>query len=112
MYDARKEEYEVLEFLDPCVLFTEMRIDRSTVPDGLYSYDLRHDDNGGANIREVCDYVRVNHFGSIICKNPIEMRDGETRFITDEDYSFLGNISTLEDFINGTNKTERKYYNV
>ena len=42
--NANDETYEILEICGQTVLFTSARIDRETVPDGLYAYDLRHDD--------------------------------------------------------------------
>lgn len=45
MISAMDETYEVtkLDWIE--VLFTNSRIDRRTVPEGLHCYDLRHDDD-------------------------------------------------------------------
>ena len=42
--NANEETYEMLEICGQMVLFTSARIDRKTVPNELYAYDLRHDD--------------------------------------------------------------------
>lgn len=39
--NAYDGEYEAFEILGQDALFSNFRIDRSTVPDGLYAYDLR-----------------------------------------------------------------------
>ena len=43
-YDARKVTYQEVTIFDRPALFTECRIDRTTVPEGVYRYELRHGD--------------------------------------------------------------------
>ena len=43
--DARKERFELVEVLGHPMLFTGLRVDRSTVPKGLYLYEVRNDDD-------------------------------------------------------------------
>lgn len=56
------------------------RIDRKTVPDGWYVYDLRHDDYG----EDVCEiknaYISVNHFASFYTQNKLPLKKGESLF--------------------------------
>ncbi|MBO6231653.1 MAG: hypothetical protein J6O50_13935 [Ruminiclostridium sp.] len=40
-------------------LFTNSRLDRTTIPEGLYAYDLRDECDG--NINELKEFVLVNH---------------------------------------------------
>lgn len=56
-------------------LFTNMRINRTTIPKGKYAYDLRSTDNNDG-FCSIEPFVRVNHGGTIICDKPIEMIDG------------------------------------
>ncbi len=57
-------------------MFTELRIDRSTIPHGKYACDIRHGDDG-----DWCDYTQaksqilVNHAGTIITDVPIPNAD-------------------------------------
>lgn len=98
MMDARKELYEVCELFGKTVLWTCARIDRGTIPDGLYVYDLRDECDGIPY--EVAPVVYVNHFGTIISKEPIEMKCyGAYSLIGEEDYNFIGNDMTLEQYI-------------
>lgn len=47
--DARNEIFEHIELFDSAAMFTNARVDRSTVPDGLFCYDVRgSDDDPGA----------------------------------------------------------------
>ena len=38
--DARKEHYEAVEILGIPGLFTTLRVDRTTIPKGVYAYDM------------------------------------------------------------------------
>ena len=53
--DAGKERFEQVELLGKSVLFTEQRVDRATVPEGLRCYELRHTD---ADWGEPCELAR------------------------------------------------------
>ena len=43
-FHAMTEPYEEITVCGKPALFTSIRIKRDTVPDGLYTYDVRHDD--------------------------------------------------------------------
>ena len=43
-FHAMTEHYEEITVCGRPALFTGIRIRRDTVPDGLYAYDVRHDD--------------------------------------------------------------------
>jgi len=45
MVNSKDEHYEVIELFGQQALFTNLRIDRATVPDGTYCYDIRHGDD-------------------------------------------------------------------
>lgn len=46
-FHAMTEHYEEITVCGKPALFTSIRIKRDTVPDGLYAYDVRHDDEYG-----------------------------------------------------------------
>lgn len=98
--DARKIEYETLELLGNTVLFTCLRIDRATVPEGLHAYDVRHDDDCTGIMCEIAPNVLVNHWGTVLSREPIELTDNGRRFITEDDYSYLGDEMSLSDYMN------------
>jgi len=83
------DEYELIEIEDLPALFTNERITDADIPKGMYCYNLRHDDNG--NFCAIEKNVTVNHAGSIITKEPIEL--GEQGYISlnqDNSPNFLG----------------------
>ena len=43
-FNAMTEHYEEITVCGKPALFTSIRIRRDTIPDGLYAYDVRHDD--------------------------------------------------------------------
>ena len=53
--DARTEEFQHIGVFDKFALFTNARIDRTTVPEGWYCYDFRGtgDDPGELRFMEV-----------------------------------------------------------
>lgn len=55
-------------------LYTICRVDRETLPEGWYCYDLRHEDHGDFCTLE--NHVFVDHAGSVIVKDPIDIPDG------------------------------------
>lgn len=49
------------------------RIDKATIPTGLYRYDIRHSDSCWASPATIEPGVGVNWYGTILCKEPIEL---------------------------------------
>ena len=99
--NAAEESFELIEIFGKTVLFTNMRVDRDTVPQDLYVYDVRHDDDCTGEICEIKPSVMVNHWGTIICKEPIEMDEfWHSKFVDKDDYSYLGDSVKLDEFIN------------
>ena len=90
--------YDTFEIFGYQGLFTNLRVDRNTLPEGLYAYDLRDEFDG--NINQLKDKVIVNHWGTVILKTQITDADkGVT--VTSEDYGFLGDSCTIEDYLSG-----------
>ena len=58
-----------IELLGKPALFSDSRVDRSTVPDGWYVYDLRGSDYDPDLISTLEARVIVNYAGSILRRN-------------------------------------------
>lgn len=84
--NATEEVFDLLELFGHTVLFTCMRVDRETIPKGLYVYDVRHDDDCSGKIIEIKLHIMIIHWGTIICKEPIEMTDIGCKFVEEGDY--------------------------
>ena len=80
-YDYRKIKTEKVEVKGIVCEFYDMRIDRATVPDGKYLYEVAGDDDSGAEPARVGKGVLVNFYGSLICNqqenlNMFKMKTG------------------------------------
>ena len=101
------DKLEIIEIIDRVALFTDERLSDDDIPEGLYRYDLRQSDDGDT-FATIEPYVRVNHGGTILTKEPLEF--GDSDFIAlDEDSSpnFNGEMMTPEEFAN-TDFTEEQ----
>ncbi len=98
--NAQEESFELMELFGKTVLFINMRVDRSTVPENLYVYELRDEDCTG-EICEIKPFIMVNHWGTIICKEPFEMDEyWHSKFVDEGDYCYLGDTAKLDEYIN------------
>ena len=92
-FPAMTERYEEITVCGKPALFTSIRIKRDTVPDGLYTYDVRHDDECRGIPCEIAPFVMVNHWGTIILAEPLDLPDDGRRYIdedTDWNYAPFG----------------------
>ena len=71
--NARTEEFEHIEILDKFALFTNARIDHTTVPEGWYCYDFRGTGDDPGELRFIEESVVVNHSGSILMSEKLEL---------------------------------------
>lgn len=60
--DATKIDYEEVTVLGKTMLFTCQRVDRNTVPKGMYFYEVRHDDYGRGDPCQIADWILVNYW--------------------------------------------------
>ncbi len=74
---AMKDYFELIEIYGKPAMFTNGRIDRFTVPEGWYCYDLRGSDNDPGEPATVEQYASFNHAGSILLPTPIKFPSGQ-----------------------------------
>ena len=72
-YNAMEERFEEIEVLGKPALFHDMRLERNTIPKGLYLYEVRYDDDGVGNPVQIAKGIMVNHLGSIITREPLPL---------------------------------------
>lgn len=71
--DAKLDTYEEIGLLGKKVLLTTARINRSTVPEGIYQYELRHKDEDWCDPIQIGEAVLVNFYGTVLSREPIEL---------------------------------------
>lgn len=112
-----KESFEVVEIFNKPVLFTNERLNLANIPDGMFRYDIRHDDDCQGNMVELKDHVMVNHWATVICKEPFDITqefDGQTYTTADgitmtaDDYNYTGEMMTIEQYVNSYDELLRK----
>lgn len=101
-YHAGEEVFLEITVLGKPALFHDMRIERDSVPKGLYLYEVWHDDDGLGDPVQIAKGIMVNHFGSILTREPIRLRsDGYLDIDPEKAWDFgEGNTLTVEEFIN------------
>ena len=93
------DKFSVVKVQDKFYLFTNMRIDRKTIPEGAFAYDVR-DDCGDGSFAEIQHYVMVDHWGTIIGLEPIELDEYSMYWCTEEDGCYTGKSVDWQTFVN------------
>lgn len=99
------EKYQEVEIFDVPGLFSNGRIDPTTIPEGMYVYDLRGSDNDPGQPITVENHVTVNHAGSVITAKPLDLgEDGRLTFTEEEGLNFVGGEISAYRFLNEQRK--------
>ena len=97
---ANDEQYQEIELFDKPGLFSNGRIARDNLPEGVYCYDLRGSDYDPGEPVCVEEQVVVNHAGSVLLTEPLELaEDGRLMLTEEEGLNFVGGFSTLTQFL-------------
>ncbi|RGE14255.1 LPD28 domain-containing protein [Desulfotomaculum sp. OF05-3] len=97
---ANDEKYQEIELFDKSGLFSNGRIVRDNLPEGVYCYDLRGSDYDPGEPVCVEEQVVVNHAGSVLLTEPLELaEDGRLILTEEEGLNFVGGFSTLAQFL-------------
>lgn len=97
---ANDEQYQEIELFDKPGLFSNGRIVRDNLPEGVYCYDLRGSDYDPGEQVCVEERVVVNHAGSVLLTEPMELaEDGRLMLTEEEGLNFVGGFSTLAQFL-------------
>lgn len=97
--DATQEDFELVTFQGKPALFTDLRIDPATVPNGVERYELRHADEDWGEPCQLARGIAVNHFGTLLISEPIQLApDGMLNF-----------NANMMDFLDGTTMRLEEY---
>jgi len=98
-YSAMEESFEEIELFGKPALFTPVRIDRDTVPKGLYLYEVRHDDESQGDPVQIGKGILVNHFGTVITREKLRLDKDGFLNIEPDDFNFsTGGCRTIKDY--------------
>ncbi len=88
-YDYRTEKFQKVSVCDiPCD-FSDQRIDRSTVPEGRYQYEVADDDESQGEPSRIKRCIMVNFFGTLISDTPLPLGNGSALWLQDGDFEWL-----------------------
>ena len=93
---AKDVAWEKVEVLGREGLFSCCRVDKETVSEGWYIYDIRHDDDCQGDPVQICKWVAVNHWGTLLVKEPFELEPSKFNdnayldINPEEDWNYLG----------------------
>ena len=94
------EQYQEIELFDKLGLFSNGRIARDNLPEGVYCYDLRGSDYDPGDPVCVEERVVVNHAGFVLLTEPLELtEDGRLMLTEEKGLNFTGGFSTLSQFL-------------
>lgn len=69
--------------------FSDMRIDRSTVPEGRYQYEVADDDESQGDPSRVKRSIMVNFFGTLISDVPLPFKNDNVLWLQEGDFEWL-----------------------
>ena len=102
------EQYQEVELFEKPALFSNGRISRDDLPEGVYCYDLRGSDDDPGSPICVEERVVVNHAGSVILTAPLEFpEEGRLHFTDETGLNFNGGMLTLSQFLQEQKKDRR-----
>lgn len=97
-------DYEEMEVLGITGLFTNLRVESESLPEGFYKYSLREGDEEYFSTVE--NNVLVNHAGDFICKQKLPLGDTECVDLSEDDFGFTGEQIDLDKFFGVDIKTK------
>ncbi|MCM1296598.1 MAG: hypothetical protein NC311_13760 [Muribaculaceae bacterium] len=71
--NAMTEIFGEVTVLGQPMIFTNLWIDPSTVPKGLYVYEVQHDSDGRGIPVQIAEHILVNHWGTLLTNRPIRL---------------------------------------
>ena len=101
LLDANEETFELVEIDGREVLFTNGRLDRTTVPEGLFCYDIRESEGFSGEPVTLEPYVTVNHWGTVLSKEEFTLNDGG--FYPIDDFNYLGETLSIKEYMEHQN---------
>ena len=94
------DRFDLVELFGKPALFTSDRLKTMDIPKGLYLSHVRGDDEMSGGFATLEPKVLVNHFGSIVTKEPVDFgKKGFIEFTDDTEPHFTGRSVTFAEFM-------------
>lgn len=98
-YSDAEEKYQKVEVFEKPALFSNGRVDRSSLPDGLYAYDLRGSDYDPGDPITLENIVIVNHAATVITAEKIDLPESGRLMLGEDGLNFVGGEKTMGEFL-------------
>ncbi len=96
---AESLRYEEVRFRDIPALFTSLRVSKENMPEGIYRYELRHDDESYTPC-QLAKHIVINHYGTILTSTPVQLpADGYLDFEPDDLAFMPRSCVTIAEFL-------------
>ncbi len=89
-------DYQYIEVLGTEGVFSNLRIDRESLPEGFHKYSFREGEE--ELIAEIATQVVVNHAGDFITKQPLDLGSENSRILSPDDWGFTDKPFDFEAF--------------
>lgn len=87
--DYKEEKFQKVSVCGILCDFSDMRIDRSTVPKERYQYEVADDDESQGNPVRAGYGIMVNFFGTLISDGPLPTGYDDVLWLYDGDFVYL-----------------------
>ena len=86
-YNYEEMSWDTVKVSGKECLFCDMRIDRTTIPQGKIMYEVADADSNGEPCR-IRPGIMVNFFGTLLCDEPFEPDEGDTIWLAEGDWDW------------------------
>lgn len=87
--DYKTEQLQKVSVCGIMCEFSDIRIDRSTVPEGKYQYEVAGDDDSGGDPARIRRGIMVNFFGTLICDQPLPIGNDGVLWLGEGNFVWL-----------------------
>lgn len=95
--DVNSSQLQEVEIKGHYGVFTELRVDKSTLPEGVNCYELRHGDDDSYPVTLKED-VWVNYFGAVLMTDKMELGKEGYVGLSYDDFGFTGEELTMLEY--------------
>lgn len=98
--DPNYETYEQIKYKGIPCLYTDIRIDRTKLPKGVYCFETMHDDEGKGLISLISNHIHINFWGTILTTEKLDLNNSYIEVDEDKEIDFSSSCNVLlKDFL-------------